>query len=306
MAGEEAAAIESFKAKLGGFYTRAAREKGLGIKPRDGDVFICTPPKCGTTWVQQIVHQLRTGGSMDFEEISCVIPWLETAGDIGIDVDEHPQPTPRCFKTHAWRHHLADIHPEAKYIVIVRDPIDAGISFYHFMSGWFFTPGSISIDTFIQSFFFKRGVPENIMQNCSWWAFLTSWWEVKEKPNVLWLHYEDMRRDHPGSVRRIASFLGYGDDALIDTAIRHSTFDFMKEHEAHFDEHVWKAKRNAACGLEDPKAGQGSSKVMHGKGSRRALLSQETIAMFHERWKVAIADGPVGIASYEAMVGGKV
>jgi len=35
-----------------------------------------TPPKCGTTWMQQIVHGLRTRGSMDFNEITRVVPFL--------------------------------------------------------------------------------------------------------------------------------------------------------------------------------------------------------------------------------------
>lgn len=52
-------------------------------RPRAGDILIVTSPKCGTTWVQQIVHQLRSRGSMDFEEISVVVPWIEMAFDLG-------------------------------------------------------------------------------------------------------------------------------------------------------------------------------------------------------------------------------
>eukprot|EP00968_Pinguiococcus_pyrenoidosus_P022004 scaffold2979_cov243-Pinguiococcus_pyrenoidosus.AAC.5 len=37
--------------------------------PRAGDVFVVTYPKCGTTWMMQIVHGLRSGGSMDFGEV---------------------------------------------------------------------------------------------------------------------------------------------------------------------------------------------------------------------------------------------
>jgi hypothetical protein len=37
--------------------------------------------KEGTIWVQQICHQLRTGGDMEFEEISQVVPWIELARD---------------------------------------------------------------------------------------------------------------------------------------------------------------------------------------------------------------------------------
>ena len=32
------------------------------FKPRATDVLITTAPKAGTTWMQQILHQLRSGG----------------------------------------------------------------------------------------------------------------------------------------------------------------------------------------------------------------------------------------------------
>ena len=49
------------------------------------DVFIATYPKCGTTLLQQMLHTLRTRGDMSFDEITEVVPWFESAWDIGID-----------------------------------------------------------------------------------------------------------------------------------------------------------------------------------------------------------------------------
>ena len=46
-------------------------------RPRPTDVVITPYSKCGTTWLQQIFHTLRTGGDMDFDDISCVVPWIE-------------------------------------------------------------------------------------------------------------------------------------------------------------------------------------------------------------------------------------
>lgn len=37
------------------------------MQPRSGDVFIASPPKCGTTWVCQLVQTLRSRGDMSFE-----------------------------------------------------------------------------------------------------------------------------------------------------------------------------------------------------------------------------------------------
>ena len=48
---------------------------GREFKPRSTDAFVVTYPKCGTTWVQQIMHGLRSNGSMAFGEITEVVPW---------------------------------------------------------------------------------------------------------------------------------------------------------------------------------------------------------------------------------------
>ena len=58
---------------------------GISFAARPTDVVVATFPKCGTTLLQNLVHQLRTGGSWDFAEISMVVPWLESCVDLGTD-----------------------------------------------------------------------------------------------------------------------------------------------------------------------------------------------------------------------------
>ena len=56
------------------FATEEGRERGLAYVPDSTDVFISPYAKCGTTWMQQIVHGLRSCGDMDFSEITQVVP----------------------------------------------------------------------------------------------------------------------------------------------------------------------------------------------------------------------------------------
>ena len=90
----------------GGIGSAASRAAALAFRPRPSDILIATFPKCGTTWLQQIVHGLRTRGSMDFDEITLVVPWLELARDLGIDPDGPQAAEPRAFKSHLSWHEI--------------------------------------------------------------------------------------------------------------------------------------------------------------------------------------------------------
>jgi hypothetical protein len=65
------------------------------FRPEPTDIMITTTPKAGTTWMQQITHQLRTNGDKDFDEISAVVPWLELAHDQVIHL-ACARPIPAC------------------------------------------------------------------------------------------------------------------------------------------------------------------------------------------------------------------
>ena len=240
------------------------------LRPRVGDVLVVTSPKCGTTWVQQIVHQLRSRGSMDFEEISIPVPWIEMAHDLGQDLDAEQGFTPRAFKTHCWYDHCPKAKG-AKYIVVVRDPHDVALSFFSFFQGWFFEAGEVSLDEFIRGFWLARGVPASPMQNASYFHHLVSWWQHRTNPDVLFLFYEDLKADLPAHVAKIAAFLELDDaEARCKTAVEHSTFEFMSKHSSHFDERHSKIARNAACGLS-ANAGLTNGKVRDGRSGAGRL-----------------------------------
>lgn len=62
------------------------------------DVIITPYAKCGTTWVQQIFHTLRTRGDMDFDDISRVVPWIETAPMLGLDINAPQRAAPAASR----------------------------------------------------------------------------------------------------------------------------------------------------------------------------------------------------------------
>ena len=301
-------AVTLLKQRLSKFETEEGRRKGLSYQPRPNDVAITTTPKAGTTWMQQICHQLRSNGDMNFEEISQVVPWLELAYDQGQDL-EAPQfggdanNTPRIFKTHAWEEHCPSF---PKTIVVFRDPNDVLLSFYRFFENWFFEAGAVSLDAFADEFWLARDVPANEMQNASYFVHLISWYKRSQNDDsVLIVFFEDLKQDLEAQVKRVARFLStdqhnYDTPELIRLATEQSSFEFMKEHESQFDEKLSKLARNEACGL--PKdAGMKRTKLVKGKsGAAKAILSQELRDKIQQKWK-EIVEPVTGCASYDEL-----
>ena len=84
------------------FTTNEGREKAISFVPRSTDVIVVTPAKCGTTWMQQIMHQLRSGGDMTFEDIDDVVPWIMLAHDLGQDLDAEHKISTQMFQVSQW------------------------------------------------------------------------------------------------------------------------------------------------------------------------------------------------------------
>src|SRR4051812_48155359 len=211
---------------------------GLAFVARASDVIIASYAKCGTTWLQQMVHSLRTGGDLDFDDISRVVPWIETAADLGLDLDGAQRAEPRAFKSHL---SYDQVPAGARYIVSVRDPRDALVSGYRFFEGWFFEPGAIDIETLGRARF---------VEGRTYYTHLASWWPHRHDDNVLLLAYEQMQNDHEGSVRRVAEFIGFGDDdSRIAIAIRESSLASMQAHHDKYDDLLMRERSEAACDL---------------------------------------------------------
>lgn len=203
----------------------ARRAEQIVIAP--DDIVISTYAKSGTTWLQQVVHQLRSGGDMTFEEISVAVPWLDVAHDMGIDPAKQPW-RPRAFKLHrAWD----DVPVGGRIITAFRSPEGVLRSFYRFFSGAFFEAGTITVEDFTHRWFLE-GTGSGL-----YFDHIVSFWPHVREPHVLAFTYEDMQAAPHEVVRVVADFMGITDETTIEVAIRHSSREFMAEHPDKFDDH---------------------------------------------------------------------
>src|SRR4051812_7785374 len=266
------AEMQALMGRMGGPGEFAA---GLSsFRPRATDVVISPYGKCGTTWLQQIFHTLRTRGDMAFDDISRVVPWIEPSALLGIDLAAPQRAEPRGFKSHL-RH---DLLPKGgRAIVSLREPKDALVSMYRFMEGWLFEPGSIPIGEYA-SFWMTGGLPGGDI-----WTHLLSWWAQRDNPDVLLLTYEHTLADPERAIRSVAAFCGIAlDDALLALTLEHSSLGFMLAHKDRFDDLLMRQLLAARCGVP---LDSDAAKVRTGiAGGHRHELTADIVAALDAKW----------------------
>ncbi len=264
---------------------------GAGIKayrPRPSDVIISPYGKCGTTWLQQTFHTLRTRGDMDFDDISRVVPWIETSVALGLDINAEQRAEPRGFKSHMGY----DAVPKgARYVVSLRDPKDALVSMHRFMDGWYLEPGAVSVAEFAVGLL--TGRPGD------YWSHLASWWTERDNPDVLLMSYEHMSAEPALHIRKLAAFCGIPlDDELLALTQERSSLGYMLAHKDRFDDAMM---REASERLSNLPPGSDSSKVRRGKvGSHRDELDADTAAKLDAKWTELITPR-FGFPDYAAL-----
>jgi aryl sulfotransferase len=210
---------------------------------RDDDIVIGTYAKAGTTWTQQIIAQLLFAGAegMDVADMS---PWL----DLRVPPKQEKLPAVeaqthrRFLKTHLPVDALV-FSPRAKYLYIGRDGRDVVWSMYNHHANanaeWYEalndTPGRVgppiekpptSVRQYFLDWLDRDGHPF-----WPFWENVRSWWAIRGLPNVMLLHFAELKADMPAQIRRIARFFDIAiDERRWDAIVEHCSFDYMKRH----------------------------------------------------------------------------
>lgn len=181
-------------------FTDRTVRSAFSYQPRPGDVFIVTYPKCGTTWMQFIVYCIYNDGETpaDLVELMKRTPFLEM---FGAEIAEK-MPRPGAIKTHL-PYRLQPKSPDARYIYVARNPYDCCVSLYHHTR--LFPIYDFEDGTFDEFFeMFLRGE----VDFGDYFEHLMSWYEHRNDENVLFLTYEDLKRDPKKGILSVARFLG--------------------------------------------------------------------------------------------------
>ena len=208
---------------------------------RDDDIIIATYAKSGTTWMQQIIAQLLFEGDPDLA-VADISPWLDlrvppkAAKLPYVEAQTHR----RFLKTHLPVDALV-FSPQARYLYIGRDGRDVVWSLYNHHANanqlWYDalneTPGRVGPPI--------ERPPEDIREYWrdwlaldghpfwSFWDNVRTWWQIRNLPNVRLVHFSELKRDLPGTIRQIAEFLQIPiNESRWSAILEHCSFEWMK------------------------------------------------------------------------------
>jgi hypothetical protein len=211
----------------------SARWQGFALRP--GDIVISTPPKCGTTWTQMICALLVLQQVPLEQPLSVLSPWLDmkTASRADVVARLDAQAHRRFMKTHTPLDGLV-WDDRVTYLCVARDPRDVAMSINNHWD-------NLDVDAFDRA---RRAAeqagddssgggptrmpdrPPDARERFWMWAdnptpppdvsssllrtlsHIETFWAVRDRPNVVLLHYDDLIDDLEGVMRDLAGRLG--------------------------------------------------------------------------------------------------
>ncbi|XP_050678451.1 sulfotransferase 1A1-like isoform X1 [Leptidea sinapis] len=232
-------------------------ESYYNMEIRPTDIFVTSYPRSGTTWTQELVWMVAN--DLDYAT-SDAIPLTERYPFLEFSMCVHPrmkeifteenkdderklkllewvtQPgteqlaaaTSRRFvKTHIPLSLLPPNLLDAKVVYVARDPRDVVVSFYH-LNKSMRTQGYVGDFKQFWEFF-----SHDLHHWTPYFEHLKEAWEMRHHPNLLFLFYEELSKDLPKAVRRVADFLGKDfNDEQIAHLCEHLSIDSFKNNKS--------------------------------------------------------------------------
>eukprot|EP01104_Vermistella_antarctica_P004341 TRINITY_DN14811_c0_g1_i1.p2 TRINITY_DN14811_c0_g1~~TRINITY_DN14811_c0_g1_i1.p2 ORF type:complete len:360 (+),score=94.48 TRINITY_DN14811_c0_g1_i1:118-1197(+) len=263
------------------------------MEHQEGDVWVCTYPKAGTTFTQAILYLLLIGEMPP--DFMTRFPWLEigevpghgsfapslsTALDNATIKNDQGDTVYRLFKSHWWATDHMRANGKSKVIYVVRNGFDVAVSYFHHTNALrLYEYNGHDVHEFFD-IYMKGDVDFG-----TWWEHVLGWWNrSKNDPNVLLLYYSDMKRDLNAQVRRIAEFLDVEgrtgqavSDEKIEWVCQRANFKSMKKT---YDEHM-KGRKEMITKFRKTAEEGGESHVRKGVvGDSKEVLTDEERSRF--------------------------
>ncbi len=270
---------------------------------RAGDIVVSTRSKHGTTWMQTMLLLLIHGPPPLPAPLGELSPWIdhvvEPADDLFVRLAQ--QVHRRVVKTHTPLDGVP-IDSRARYVVVARHPLDAAVSLYH-------QGDNLDRDRLAQ--LTGTSAPPSRKPRPPLSDWLSDWidhvadpaeeldsldgvlhhvkdaWSRRYDPNVVIVHYEDLRADLGAQMRALASFL---DVAVAETQMEElvaaASFDSMRAQATQLAPDAHGVLRDARAFFRRGSSGEGAASVSESaleRYDRRVadLAAPDLIAWLH-------------------------
>lgn len=256
-------------------FSAEAFESAIDYKPKHGDLFVASYPKCGTTWTQKIILLILRKGkpsndSLDDMFFSC--PYLELSGVEAME----STPKPLAIKIHL-PYHLTPMSKDAKYVYVCRNPMDCAVSCYHHLKN----SENLTFDQYFEDFISGNSAYGDYLDH------LIGWYEHRDDANVHFVTYEDLKKDPKKEILKIAGFIGeeyekmlVDQPKILKDVITYSSFDYMKKQVDETMRKFWKGEIDAG-GRSVPKGMKmfldACSKVAHSEVSKKDFMRKGVV-----------------------------
>lgn len=206
---------------------------------RDDDIVISSVQKSGTTWMQMICALLIFQTPVLPVPLRDLSPWLDWHINLRDDVVARleGQRHRRFMKTHRSLGQIP-MNPRVTYVVIVRHPLDAALSYYHQI---LVTESEDQKDRrgparqvasphdALLAWMDATSLADDSPSMKSMFEHLCDSWARRNEPNVILLHYADLCQDLEKQMRGLAARLGITvADATWPSLLNAATFAEMR------------------------------------------------------------------------------
>jgi len=209
------------------------RKAFAGYEPTRHDVFAATFGKSGTNWMMQIAQQIAHRGEAEFGHIHDLVAWPDAPFRAPTPLEDlraiDRSPTGlRVIKTHLATQYVP-YRDDATYLTVLRDPKEVVVSSYHFLLG---VAGATRYVT-PNEWYELVARPDALLGK--WAEHTASFWEWRDRANVLVVLYPEAKNNPRDCVERVAKTMGVAlEPAEFEKVVERSSFRWMKAHESQF------------------------------------------------------------------------
>ncbi|XP_041418670.1 sulfotransferase 6B1-like [Xenopus laevis] len=193
------------------------------FEAREDDLLVVTYPKCGTNWVFQILNEMLLFSQV---KVPSIYQAMLEFGKPGKIQSLKEASSPRVFATHL---HYRDIpksffEKKVKTLLILRNPKDTAVSYFHFSNN---NPVLSSYGSW--DLFFNDYINGKVCYG-SFFDHSLAWGKHIDDESIMAITYEDMKLDYATYLKKISDFFGFSlSEEQLVVVENKTTFKSMKE-----------------------------------------------------------------------------